>query len=74
MKYGWAGGIVRKSVYKNFRIMQIWAFKREYDSGPKMQKFRSRRSKWKRGRRKEKEEEEEEKFKRNRITVVRGND
>ena len=52
MKYGWAGGIVRKSVYKNFRIMQIWALKRKYDSGPKMRKFLSRRSKGKRGRRK----------------------
>ena len=45
--------IVRKSVYKNFRIMQIWALKRKYDSGPKMRKLQEEE-------REEKEEEEED--------------
>ena len=44
--------IVRKSVYKNFCIMQKWAFKPKYDSGPKMRKFQSRRCNKTRGRRK----------------------
>ena len=49
-------GGVRISVYKNFRIMQIWTLKRKYDLGLKMRKFHSRmcrcRSCRRRGRRK----------------------
>ena len=46
---------VWNSVYKNFRIIQIWALKRKYDSEPKMRKFQSRRCKKTRGRRKRRE-------------------
>ena len=33
--------IVQNSVYKNFRMIQIWASKRRHDSGTKMRKFQN---------------------------------